>query len=125
LTWRQADSLLPDGVSQPRVAFEQDRLRIGFRYGTSLWSTIVSIDFRVWLAKGEPNAVVLQLKGVHAGSLPISAQSLLENISEALRRYNVQVMWYRHQGYPTAVVKFQTDQPRPTCQLLQLDLKPG
>jgi hypothetical protein len=120
-----ADKLLPEGVSDPRIAFEQDRLRLGFRYGSGLWSTIISIDFRVWLAQKEPNVVVLQLKGVHAGSLPISAQSLLENISGALRPYGIQAAWYRHQGNPTAVLKFQSDQLRPTWQLLQLDLKPG
>jgi len=125
LAWGLADELLPEGVSEPRVAFEQDRLRFGFRYGMPPLSTIVSIDFRVWLAQAEPNVVVLELKGVHAGSLPITAQSLLENISEALRRHNVQVAWYRHQGNPTAAVKFQTDQPRPAFQLLRLDLKPG
>src|SRR5206468_1785910 len=46
--------LLPESVSDPRIAFEQDSLRLGFRYGSPPWSTIVSIDFRVWLAKGEP-----------------------------------------------------------------------
>jgi hypothetical protein len=120
-----AEKLLPEGVTEPRVAFDENRIRLGFRYGSPPWSTTISLDFRVWLAKSEPNVLVLQLKGVNAGSLPISGQSLLENISEALRRQNIQVTWYRHQGYPTAALKFQADQARPTCQLLQFDLKPG
>src|SRR5579862_1149229 len=125
LTFRLAEKLLPEGVSEPRIAFEQDRIRLGFRYESALWHTTISMDFRVWLARGEPNVVVIQLKGVHAGSLPISAQSLLEDISEALRRHGIQVSWYRHEGNPTATLKFQSEQVRPTCQLLQLDFKPG
>jgi hypothetical protein len=124
LTWGLAD-ILPDRISEPRISFEQDRIRLGFRYGSPPWSTMVSMDFRVWLAQNEPNVVVLELMGVHAGSLPISAQSLLEGLSEALRRKSIQVSWYRYHGNPTAALKFQNDQARATCQLIQLDLKPG
>lgn len=120
-----ADKMLPDGITDPRVAIDQDCIRLGFRYGLGPWSTIVSVSFRVWLAKGEPNVIVLELQGLQAGALPISAQSLLENISEALQRQHIQVSWYRHEGNPTAALKFQSDQPRPSAQLLQLDLKPG
>jgi hypothetical protein len=120
-----AAKLLPDGVSEPRIAFEQDRIRLGFRYGTPPWSTIISIDFRVWLAKGEPNVIVLELKGLKAGALPISALSLLEEISDALRGHSVQVTWYRHEGNPTAALKFQTNQPRATVQVRHIELKPG
>jgi hypothetical protein len=125
LTWKVDDKLLPPGVSDPRVAFDKDRIRLGFRYGSSRFSTIIAIDFRVWLAKDKPNVVVLELGGVHAGSLPISAQSLLENISETLQRNNIQVSWYRHKGNPTAALKFMTDQAESPWQLLRLDLNPG
>jgi hypothetical protein len=77
------------------------------------------------LAKGEPNVVVLELLGMHAGALPISAHSLLVDISETLRQQNVQVTWYRHEGNPTAALKFQTDQIRAAAQLQRLDLTPG
>jgi hypothetical protein len=120
-----AAALLPEGISEPRIALEQNRVRLGFRYGSPPWSTIISIDFRVWLAHAEPNVMVLELQGLHAGALPVSAQSLLEEISESLRRNNIQVTWYRHEGNPTAALKFQTDQPRPTFQLRQVDLRTG
>src|SRR5947199_7848858 len=84
---KTADRLLPEGISEPRLQIEGDRIRLGFRYGSRPWSTIISIDFRVWLAKQEPNVVVLELERLHAGALPVSAQSLLEQISEVLRRH--------------------------------------
>jgi hypothetical protein len=120
-----AQKLLPDGVSDVRFVLENDRIRLGFRYGEGLWSTVISVAFRVWLAHHEQNVAVLELESLHAGALPISAQSLLEQISEALRTYNIQVTWYRHNGNPTAALKFITDQPRPTSQVLQVELKPG
>jgi hypothetical protein len=117
--------LIPDGVTEPRFVLEKDRIRLGFRYGEGPWSTIIAIDFRVWLAQHEQNVVVLELQSLHAGALPISAHSLLEQISVALSSYNIQVSWYRHNGNPTAALKFNTNQPRPTCQVQQVELKPG
>jgi hypothetical protein len=120
-----AERLLPDSVRAPRVVLEQDRIRLAFRYGTPPWSTIISIDFRIWLAPKQYNVVVLELESLHAGSLPISAQSLLEQLSDALRRHNVEVTWYRHKGNPAAVLRFQSDQARPTVQLRRLEVRNG
>jgi hypothetical protein len=120
-----AQNMLPEGVTAPRVAIEKDRIRLAFRYGTPPWCTIISIDFRVWLAPKEPNVVVLELQGLHAGALPVSAHSLLEELSEVVRRRNIEVNWYRHQGNPTAVLRFQSDQARASVQLRQLELRPG
>jgi hypothetical protein len=117
--------VLPKGISSPRVAIEADRIRLAFRYGKGSWSTIISIDLRVWLAKKDTNVVALELQGLHAGSLPISAQSLLDGISEACQRNSIDVKWYRHNGNPVALLRFQSDSPRPLVQLLKIDLRKG
>jgi hypothetical protein len=121
----EAKDLLPEGASQPRIQFDQDRVRLGFRYENFLCSTIISIDFRVWLPQAQPNVVVVELQGLHAGALPISAQSLLEDISTTLTRQRIQLSWYRHHGNPTAALKFPSDEPRPTAVLQKINLKPG
>jgi hypothetical protein len=118
------DKMLPSDISEPRIALEPDRIRLGFRYGEPPWSTIISIDLGVWLAPKEPNVVVLELRGLRAGSLPISAQSLLEKISDIARRKNIDVNWYRHNGNPVALVHFATDS-RSGVQLQQLELGAG
>jgi hypothetical protein len=118
-------NLLPRGVSAPRVAIEPDRIRLAFRYGSGTWSTIVSIDIRLWLITKEPNVVALELEGLHAGSVPISAQSLLDRIEEMAHGQHVQVSWYRHNGNPVALLHFQADRPRPTVQLQHLQLEKG
>jgi hypothetical protein len=121
----ETDKVLPSGVSQPRISIEADRLRIGFRYGSGFWSSVISIDLRVWVAPGESNVVALQLKGMRAGAVPISAQSLLEHVLEAARRQNVEVTWYRHEGSPVALLRFQGRRSRTTVQLEHLELHPG
>lgn len=115
-----SDKLLPEGVSAPRIAIEGERIRLAFRYGTPPWSTIISLDFRVWMASKEPNVVALEMERLRAGALPISAQCLLEPVIEAARRQNIEVTWYRHNGNPVALFKFLSNRARPTAQLHQL-----
>jgi hypothetical protein len=118
--------LADNHISQPRVIIEPERVRLAFRYGTGVLSSIISIDLRVWLAKGEANAVALQLIGFHAGALPISAQSLLERISQVARdSYNLNIDWYRDEGYPVALIHFQQRQSRTTLILQGIQLEEG
>src|SRR5438445_476870 len=51
------DQPLPQAIGEPRVALDPDRIRLAFRYGTGLWSTVISIDLRVWLVAREANVV--------------------------------------------------------------------
>ena len=69
---------LPEHITDPRLVFEPDRVRLGFRYHVGQFSTVVSIDMRMWLAKEESNVVALEIQGMRAGALPVSAQSVLE-----------------------------------------------
>ncbi len=114
-----------EGISQPRVVIEPEKVRVAFRYGTGFWSTVIFIDMRVWLPENASNVVALQLIGFHAGALPISAQSLLERISEIGRQNNIDVNWYRHEGHPVALLRFQADNPHPTLELQAIHLEPG
>jgi len=118
--------LLPEGISQPRLVIDANKIRLAFRYGNGFWSTVISIDMRLWLAKEEPNVVALELEAFRAGALPIAAQSLLEQVSEVGRQNGIDVNWYRHtNGHPVALLRFQADQARPTLQLLGVQLEQG
>jgi hypothetical protein len=119
------EKLLPEGISEPRVALETDKLRLMFRYGSGAWSSVITIELHVWVASGETNVVCMELQKFRAGSLPISAQSLLDRISDALRRNSIDVTWYRHDGNPVAVLRFSSDPQRSTVQLKNLQLEPG
>jgi hypothetical protein len=120
-----SERLLPEGISEPRIVFEPQRIRLAFRYQTRLFSTVVSVAMRVWLPKGEPNVLALQLERFEWGVLPISAQWLLERISEVGRQNGIEVTWYRHNGHPVALLRFQTDQARSTLQLRAVQINQG
>jgi hypothetical protein len=120
-----AERVLPEGISTPRIAIQPDKIRLAFRYTAGPLSTIISIDLRMWLTPKEPNVVALELQGLHAGAVPIAAQSLLERVSEAARQNNIDVTWYRHKGNPVALLRFQADQDHPTIRLEHLVLHPG
>jgi hypothetical protein len=117
------EKILPEGMTAPRIALEPDRVRLAFRWGASPWSTIVSVEFRVWLAPQEVNVVALEVLGIRAGALPISASSMLERFSETLRRQEVDINWYRYQGHPVALLRFPSAGRTPPVQLRRLSLQ--
>ncbi len=125
ITSRFDEPLEHEGISQPRVVIEPDKIRVAFRYGTGFWSTIISIDLQVWLPENAGTVVAMKLVGFHAGALPISAQSFFERVSDFGRQNNVEVNWYRDEGKPVALLKFQADNPHPTLELQNIHLEKG
>jgi hypothetical protein len=119
-----AQKVLPETMTAPRIRIEPDRIRLGCRYSLSELETVLSLDLRMWLATQEPNVLALEIQGLYAGALPISAQSLLERISEAAPQ-DMEVSWYRHKGNPVAILRFQADKKRPTMMLRHLELQEG
>jgi hypothetical protein len=119
------DHLLPEGIADPHVLFEPNRIRLAFRYGKGLLSSIISIDFNVWRTP-EPNVVALKLDGLRAGSLPIGAKTLLDSLSEMVENNGIQIDWYRHEdGHPVALLRFQSGQNETTMQLQEVKIEQG
>jgi hypothetical protein len=116
---------LPEGISEPRISLEADRIRLAFRYGSGWLSTVISIDMRAWRVVTQPNVLALEFQALHAGALPISAQSLLERVYEAARQQNIDPTWYRFNGHPVLLLRFQADRNNPTFQLQELELHPS
>ena len=121
----QADKLFPEGISDPRIVFEAERMRLAFRYRGGLINTIISISVKMWLPGSEPNVLALRLERIDAGLVPFNAQWLLERISEVARNNGIDVSWFRHEGYPVALIRFQADLARPTLQLKAVQFERG
>jgi hypothetical protein len=120
-----SERLLPEGIREPRIHFEPDRMRLSFRYRSGLFSTVVSVTLRIWLPENEPNVVAVCLERIQAGLVPYSAHWLLERLAETARQNGIEVTWYRYQGFPVALMRFQADQPRPTLQLTGVRFEQG
>ena len=125
LTKHSTENPLPEGISEPRIVFEPDHLRLGFRYGVGPWNTVVSLKLRVWLVARELNTVALEVESLRAGALPISAESLLQRIADFVHRKDIDPIWYRRNGHPVLIVRFQADRTPQTFQLQRLDLEGG
>jgi hypothetical protein len=120
-----SERLLPEGIREPRIQFEPERMRLSFRYRSGLLSTVVSVTLRIWLPENEPNVVAVCLERIQAGLVPYSAHWLLERLAETARQNGIEVTWYRYEGYPVALIRFQADQPRPTLQLTGVRFEQG
>jgi hypothetical protein len=116
---------IPDDVKDIRVEFEDDIVRVGFRYGAGWKSCVISVEFRAWLVAHKTNVIALELCDFRAGALPLGTRSLIDFITEAARRENIAVTWFRHGGHPIALLQLQANQSRPTFQLRRLEVHRG
>ncbi len=125
LTSWGGDNNLPDGFHDLRVQIEDGMLRLGCRYGKGFWSTTITIDLKIWLVAKEVNLIGMELVSLRAGGLPVSRQIVLDYITEAAHRKNIDVKWFHRKSNPVAIMKLQADQVRPTIQIQRLDLQLG
>jgi hypothetical protein len=119
------ESYLPPGMSEPRVTIENDRLKIGARYGTGFWSAVVTLEVRMWLVANETNMIALEIDALAAGGMPLSPNVLLDQVTETARSANMTLTWYRHEGRPVAILQYQADQLVPTLVLQRLECVNG
>jgi hypothetical protein len=119
------DNNLPDGFSAPRVKFEDGKMRLGVRYGTGLFSTVLTLEIKLRLVSGQLNVLAMEIVSLQAGTLPLSTGTLLDYISQAARRENIDISWYRHDGHPVAIMRLQADLTRPTFQFDRIKIEAG
>jgi uncharacterized protein YpmS len=93
---------LPDDVSEPRVAIDEDRLLLGFRARRGGVETVVSADASVMLT--EEGDVAIRLVSVHAGSLPLPVMQVADDVSKACQGLGLPIRWTQVEGQPVALV---------------------
>ena len=119
------DQFLPTGVSDPRIVFLPWRILLAFRYGEEQLSTVVSVQVKVWLPKRERNMVAVEIESLRAGAIPLSWKLLQEHLTEEARHQNIDIQWYRKDGNPVAILRFQADKREPTIQFQKLRIEQG
>jgi hypothetical protein len=100
-------------------------MRLGVRYGSGLLSSVLSLEIKLWKVADQVNTLALEIVSIQSGSLPLSTGTLLDWISEKARRENIDITWYRQEGHPVAIMRFQADLTRPTFQFDRIELKDG
>ena len=116
---------LPKGFHSPRISVEGDRLKLGVKYREGFWSTIVWLELKVWLVADQLNLAAVEVCNLNAGALPFGSQSILDKIADVARESSIDVTWYRNKSNPVGLFRFFAKQPRPTSQVLTLEVKDG
>jgi len=112
-------------LPEPRFAIRDDRLLLAFRYGEGTFSTVISIEMKVWLVKDQPNLVAIEFVGFRAGAVPMPKYLILERFAQLARKHNADVNWYRHDGQPVALCQLYANQTRPDSQITTLKIAEG
>lgn len=117
--------LMPSQLHDLRVQFLDNEIKLGFQYGEGRLKTIISMHAKAWLSPREPNTIVIEFISLQAGAMPFGIKAFHEEISEQLRKQNIKVLWYRKDGHPTMVLKFQSDRREPSFHFKRLEFKAG
>ena len=118
----EAEGLRKLGISSPSVTLEDNHVRLAFRYGSGWFSTVISYNLKIWLVPKEANVIAVEIRSARAGALPISKQSILNQLSDFARKQNYKVTLYRHEGNPVAVIDLEADQQHPKSVLTTLQI---
>ena len=95
-------TLLPNTISDPRVAIENNQLMLGFRWQQPKWSVVVSLAAEVYLR--EPNVVAVRIRKVRAGGLPLPLKNLLHDLIAAGRGLDLQIEEQQIEGDPLLLI---------------------
>jgi uncharacterized protein (DUF2461 family) len=117
--------MLPQGISQPRVAVEPGLIHLAARRERGGVTTIVSLTGEVSLT-AEPNEVAVRVRRVRAGSLPVPLGELLQEISLQAAEAGLPIRWTEFQGDPVALVRLPREaQLAEDCQVVLEHLEAG
>lgn len=121
----QLSKMLPSHVHDLRLQFQNDEIQLGFQYGRGQVKSVISLHLKAWLAQRDPNTLVIEVISLKAGAMPIAIKAFHEEIAEQLRSQNIKALWYRKDGHPTVVMKFQADRREASFHFKHLEISQG
>jgi hypothetical protein len=107
--WLAADlpvkfpNALPKGVSEPRVAIEDDAAQVACKYDSKKISTVFNMSVEISLTH-EPNVVAVRIRKARAGLLPISLKQILDHATKYANKSEIPLRWVQEDGDPVALV---------------------
>ncbi|QDU93995.1 hypothetical protein [Lignipirellula cremea] len=120
-------TVLPAGVSDPRIAIRPAAAMIGCRYEDERVSTVLSLSLQLSLTD-EPNVVAVRILGVRAGLLPVPITDWLDKITERARQSDIDLRWEQIDGDPVALVHVPVeheDFSRRQIHIEQIEMRDG
>jgi len=118
--------LLPHKMRDPRVAIDENRVRLACRYQHDNSQSVVWVDVDMYLTD-EPNVVAVRVCRARAGMLPIPLKYILDSITSAARRAEIKMKWAHDNGDPVAMftIPAQREADQRVIHLDALELRKG
>jgi hypothetical protein len=120
---RKHGDLLPRGVSEPRVSFENGCVALAFQFQRGPVTMVISASGRMWLP--ESNYIAFELEGVRAGAMPIPAAYVIQTVSSAAESAGLDLEWKQHDGNPVALLRFGPSDEASAVRVDQVEIKDG
>lgn len=94
---------MPPEVSQPRVQFRADGIRLGLRIDEpGQWSGVVSLQVKVSVPA--PNQLAIQLQSIRAGLVPVPIKAIIAQVTEQAAENGVRIEWRKVGDDDVAIV---------------------
>jgi len=95
-------SVLPESIVDPRIAFEDEEVVIGFRYAGKDFVTVISVRANAWIA--DTDVIAIHLLKAHAGTLPIPLVKIVDALNDAAGKLKFSLRWTQQDGTPVALL---------------------
>lgn len=117
---------MPQEVSQPRVAIEEDRILAAARTNYSGLRSIVSVEAEPF-ATEIPHEVAVRLLAVRIGAIRVPMKRIIDQITTTALERNIALRWDEMEGDPVAIVDLRTvaQGDTPPWELRGIELSEG
>lgn len=95
---------LPEGVHDPLVVFDLDRVTLAFKLERGPFTSLVWAVARVQVS--DDNTVALTLEKIRAGAVPVSPEEVVAPIIRQAKAYGLDVDWRYVDDEPVALIRY-------------------
>lgn len=118
--------LLPSGISDPRIALDDDLFHLAIRYRRGGVDTVLSIAGEAYLT-AQTNELAIRLTAARAGLVPIPLGHVIQEISDRAERAHVNLRWTEVKDAPVALIRLPLDSGNDDKRMVldRLETRPG
>jgi hypothetical protein len=113
---------LPPGLSDPRIAIENETVHLAVRYRRSGMDTVLSISGEAYLT-AQPNQIAVRLDRARAGMLPVPLARFLHEITAGAAKADVPLRWTEVRGAPVAILRLPLDRDEEGRRVVLEDIR--
>jgi hypothetical protein len=113
---------LPPGISNPRIAIEDEKVHLAVRYSRGGVETVLSISGEAYLT-AQPNEIAVRLDRARAGMLPVPLARFLHEITERAAKAGVPLRWTEVRGAPVALLRLPLDRDEDDKRVVLEDIR--